>query len=169
MTTTMTRSQIAAANLVRITDELAEAEADFALLERLKSAQDRVHRLTAEQAKAIKEHERALAADAKADKAARFADISDVYVTENPETARENVLRSSFTIHWTKPTWNGRSNPPTEHSIGGFGALPPAILEYIIDRCPDRIPAKIMALAPDEPRQALGRYFAGLKRGFVQA
>jgi hypothetical protein len=51
------------------------------------------------------------------------------------------------------------------HSRGGFGALPPAVLDYLIEKCPERIPAKIMALAPDNPRQAFNRYFMGLKRG----
>jgi hypothetical protein len=39
------------------------------------------------------------------------------------------------------------------------------VLDYLIEKCPDRIPAKIMALAPDNPRDAFSRYFAGLKRG----
>jgi len=165
MTNTMTRSRIAAANLDRIASELREAEADVALLERLKSATDRVNRLTAEHAKAIKEQDKAAAADVKEAKSARLAGISDVTVTEHPDTQREHVLRASFTIHWTKPTWNGRSNPPTKHSMTGFGACPPEVLEYLIERCPERIPSKIMALAPDHPREAFRTYFRGLKRG----
>jgi hypothetical protein len=39
------------------------------------------------------------------------------------------------------------------------------VLDCLIERCPDRIPGKIMALAPDKPREAFGRYFAGLRRG----
>ena len=101
----------------------------------------------------------------KSRSSARFAGITDVLVTENPETQREHVLRASFTIHWTKPTWDGRTSRPMEHSIVGFSALPPDVLDYIIESCPERIPAKIMALAPDYPREAFRTYFAGLKRG----
>jgi len=165
MTTNMTRSGIAAANLERIAVELDEAQSHLSLLERLKSAVDRVNRLTAEQSKAIKEHERALAAEAKDLKASRFAAISDVLVTENPETRREHVLRASFTIHWTKPTWDGRASRPMEHFVVGFSACPPDVLDYLIERCPERIPAKIIALAPDDPREAFHRYSRGLKRG----
>ncbi len=77
-----------------------------------------MNQLTADHAKATKELDRAKPAEAKADKAARFAGISDVFVTENPLTARENVVRSSFTVHWSKPTWNGRENPITKHDRG---------------------------------------------------
>jgi hypothetical protein len=167
MTPTIDRVATADANLTRIRLELASAEEDVALLERLKSAVGRVERLTAEQAKAIKERDKLTAAEARADKAARFAGISDVTVTESPETVREHALRASFTITWTKPVWDGRASLPARHSIGGFGALPPDVLQYLIENCPDRIPAKIMALAPDNPREAFGRYFRGLKRGCI--
>ena len=52
-----------------------------------------------------------------------------------------------------------------EHSRNSFGALPPDVREYLIDQRPDLIPAKITALAPDNPREAFARYFVGLKRG----
>ena len=167
MTPSINRSGIIAVDLTRINAELEAAREDVALLERLKSAQDRVNRLTAEQAKAVREHDKALAAEAKAAKAARFASISNVLVTEHPDTVREHALRASFTITWTQPVWDGRASIPTQHSIGGFSALPSHVFEYIMENCPDRIPAKIMALAPDNPREAFGRYFRGLKRGCI--
>jgi hypothetical protein len=167
MTDNNTRSLMAAADLERITVELDVAREDLALLERLKSAQDRLNRLTADHAKATKELDKARAADAKAAKAARFAGISDLTVTESPDTVREHVLRADWTIGWTSPTWDGRCTLPTRHSIGGFGALPPDVFQYLIECCPERIPAKIMALAPDNPRAAFHRYFTGLKRGSI--
>ena len=163
------RPDAATMNLARIAAELEEARADVALLERLKSANDRVTRLTTEQEKATKARDKALAAQAKAEKEARFAGISDVGVSESPETVRENVIRSSFTITYTKPTWNGRSSPPTRHSVASFGTLPPDVLAYLVDVRPDLIPAKIMALSPDSPRDALRRYFASCKRGYLAA
>jgi len=169
MTNTIARSRIAAADLDRINLDLAAAQADLDLLERLKSAGDRVARLTAEQGKATKERDKALAAEAKAAEATRFAHISDVQVTEHPETVRENVIRSSFTITYTRVAWNGFTSAPAQHSVTGFGILPPDVLDYLIDRCPERIPAKIMALSPDNPRDAFRRYFSSQRRGFIVA
>jgi hypothetical protein len=165
MTNTISRNRIAAAELERITVELNEANADLALLERLKSAADRVKRLTAEQDKATKSRDKAVAAEAKAADDARFAGISDVQVTCN--TPDEHVVRSSFTINYVRLTWNGYLTAPMEHSVTGFGCLPPDVLDYLIERRPDRIPAKIMALAPDSPREAFRRYFASLRRGHI--
>jgi hypothetical protein len=163
------RPDAATIDLARIAAELEEARTDLALLERLKSANDRVTRLTAEQDKATKSRDKALAAQAKAEKEARFAGISDVHVSESPETMRENIIRSAFSITYTKPTWNGRSNPPTRHSAASFGTLPPEILSYLMDVRPDLIPAKIMALSSDSPREAFRRYFASCRRGYLAA
>lgn len=169
MTDPKGRAIAANLDLERISTDLHDAQTDLALLERLKSAQDRVTRLTAEQAKAIKERDKAVAAEAKAAKDARFAAISNVRVTESGVTLLEHVLRSSWHITWTKPTWDGRNaNPLTEHSAGGFTTCPPDVLDYLIEICPEQIPAKIMALAPDDPTQALNRYFVSTKRGYVQ-
>lgn len=164
------RQRVAAAadNLDRIAADLSAALADVALLERLKSATDRVSRLTADQDKAIKEQDRAIAAAAKAEKASRFAGITDVSVTSSTQQ-HENLLRSGFTISYTKPTWDGRTTRGQKHSSDGFGTLPPEVLDYIIEKRPDLIPAKIMALAPELPRDAFRRYFVSLKRGFVVA
>jgi hypothetical protein len=165
MTNNIARSAIAAADLARIAAELASAQEDAALLARLQSAHDRVNRLTADHAKATKELDKARADEAKAAKAARFAGIADLAVNESPVTICEGVLRSSWKISWTAPTWDGRVSRPMPHSRDSFGALPPALMDYLIEKCPNRIPAKIMALAPDNPRDAFSRYFAGLKRG----
>jgi hypothetical protein len=128
-----------------------------------------VARLTAERDKATKERDKALAAEAKSAEANRFAQNSDVQGTEHPETVREHVLHASWTIHWTKPTWNGRTSAPTQHSVTGFGIVPPDVLAYLMDKRPDLIPSKIMALAPDNPRDAFRRYFASQRRGFIVA
>jgi hypothetical protein len=167
MTTNMT-SRIATAKLERITAELIEARADVAMLERLKSANDRVARLTAEQEKAIKARDKVLAAETKANDERRFASISNVSVTDG-KTAAENVVRSTFTITYSKPAFDGRSTRVREHTCEGFGPLPPEVLDYIIEKRPDLIPAKIMALAPDSPRDAFRRYFVALRRGYVAA
>jgi hypothetical protein len=167
MTTNTNRSQIAADDLERVAAELTDAQADLDLLKRLKSAADRVARLTAERGKATKERDKALAAEAKAAEATRFAHISDIQVVESPETMREHVLRGSWTITYTRLTWNGRSSAPAQRSVTGFSVLPSDVLDYLIEQHPGRIPAKIIALAPDNPREAMARYFASLRRGFI--
>jgi hypothetical protein len=169
MTTKINRSSILiAAEIERIEADLQLARDDVALLERLKSATDRVVRLVAEHEKATAARTKTLAAEAKANDERRFAGISDVSVTA-AKTENENVVRSNFTIRYSTPTWDGRSTRVREHSREGFGALPPEVLDYIIDKCPDLIPAKIIALAPDSPRDAFRRYFVSLRRGYVAA
>jgi hypothetical protein len=153
------------ADLERIDADLEIALADVALLERLKSAQDRVARLTAEQEKATKARDKALAAEAKAHQDARFAGLVDVQITD--KTPEENVVRSLFVITYSRPTWDGRTSRVTQHERSSFGSLPPEVLDYIIEKRPELIPAKIMALAPDSPRDAFRRYFVSTRRGFV--
>ena len=154
----------AAHDLELITNALQAAHIDLELLERLKSAADRVKRLTSEQEKTKALHGRSLVAEAKAAKLRSFASISDVRVTDN--TPEQTAIRSTFTVHWTKPTWDGYSTTPMPQSVGGLGVCPPDVLEYLIERCPDRIPAKIIAFAPNCPREAVERYFLSVQRGY---
>lgn len=165
--TTVTPAHTSAANLDRITADLAAAQADADLLERLKSAGDRLKRLTAEHDKAAADHRKAVASEAKAAEANRFAGISNIRVAESPNSLGENVVRSSWTISYTKPAWDGYVTAPREHSVDGFSVLPSDVLDCIIEKCPERIPAKIMALAPDDAGEAFGRYFLAMKRGYV--
>jgi hypothetical protein len=165
-TNTPGNSIMLAAEIKRISDKLDAAREDVALLERLKSATDRVARLTGEYEKASKALDKAKATDAKADDDRRFGGISNVSVSAG-NTANENVVRSTFTITYSRPSFDGRSTRVREHACVGFGALPPEILDYIIEKRPELIPAKIMALAPDSPRAAFRRYFVSLRRGYI--
>jgi hypothetical protein len=161
-------SVLLTAEIERIEADLELARDDVALLERLKSATDRVARLTGELEKVTTARSKALAAEAKANDERRFAAISNVSVTDG-KTAAENVVRSTFTITYSRPAFDGRSTRVREHTCEGFGPLPPEVLDYIIEKRPDLIPAKIMALAPDSPRDAFRRYFVALRRGYVAA
>lgn len=153
------------AELASIESELSLALDDVALLERLKGANDRASRLTAERDKLAAALNKEQAKQAKADEANRFAGISNVSVADN--TPAESVTRTSFTIRYTAPRWNGFASLPTEIEVAGFGVLPPDVLAYLIEKRPDLIPGKIKALAIDDPRQAFGRYFLALSRGYV--
>lgn len=137
------------------------------MLERLKSAVDRVKRLSIDYDKASAARDKAVAAEAKAREVERFAGISNVRVTQSPHTLGENVLRAAFTIEYTKPRWNMYETVPTDYSVDGFGPLPPEVLDYIIVKQPGLIPAAIMALAPDSPVDAFRQYFVGLRRGYL--
>lgn len=167
MTTLKITAAQASATLARINADLAEAQQDLALLERLKAAPDRVKRLTADQAKTIKERDNALAAEQNARREARFTGLSDLRVVDT--TPGESVLRSGFTITYTRIAYDMDSgqNAPQPVTISGFGALPDNVFAFLIERHPDRIPAKIMALAPNDPEEALNRYFLGLRRGVI--
>ncbi|WP_029868159.1 hypothetical protein [Sphingomonas sp. UNC305MFCol5.2] len=170
MTTTKITAAQASAALAQISADLVQAEQDLALLERLKSAGDRVKRLTADRAKAVGDRDTALAVERKAREDARFKDLSDLRVVEVGKTD-EGVLRSAWTINYTRIAYDMDSgrNVPQPVAISGFGGLPDNVFALLIEQHPDRIPAKIMALAPNDPKEAFARYFRGLTRGFIAA
>ena len=96
MTTNNHGSLRAAMDLEQLSAELEEARADVTMLERLKSAVDRVKRLSIEHDKASAARDKAVAAEAKAKEVERFAGISNVRVTQSARTLGENVLRAVF-------------------------------------------------------------------------
>ncbi|MBA3678494.1 MAG: hypothetical protein H0W74_14020 [Sphingosinicella sp.] len=163
------RTLSAASNLFRVMQELSEAQADVALLERLKGAEARVKRLTAEQQTAVAEQDAAMTAEAEAAEAAKFQGFTDITVKDK-RPAESNVLTSTFQITYTRLTFDMDANAsvPMPHTCNGFGELPNLAFDYLVDKYPQRIPAKIMALAPGEPREAFKRYFMGLKRGYLK-
>lgn len=152
-----------------IETQLAEAQADLALYERLTGAADRVKRLTAINDKAATMREKAEAGKAEAAAEARFAGLSNLSITEAAAPSC-HVLRSRFIIRYTRNAWHvdaGATLPTTEIKEG-FTALEPNVLAWIAQRHPDKIPASIMALAPGNVDAALGAYFAGLRRGYLK-
>lgn len=154
-------------NLRTLAAELDEARQDVALLERLKAAPDRLKRLTADYGKAVAAHEKIKAAAEKAASEARFKGLSDIKVTDT--TPRDNVLRTGFTITYIRMAYDidaGQSiSQPT--TVTGFASLPDNVFAFLVERHPAQIPAKIMALAPDDPKEAFARYFRGLSRGYI--
>lgn len=147
--------------------ELDEARQDVALLERLKAAPDRLKRLTASYGKAALAHEKIKAAAEKAASEARFKGLSDIRVTDT--TPGDNVLRTGFTITYTRMAYDSDAGQsiPQPMTVTSFLSLPDNVLSFLIERHPAQIPAKIMALAPDNPKEAFARYFRGLSRGYI--
>lgn len=167
MTTKTDRNSIIIkAELEQIETDLALAQDDAALLERLKSATDRVARLTANRDKIAAELDKVSTAEAKAHAASRFAGISGVSVVDIDPG--RHLIHSRFTIYYTKPLWNGFTSTPTEQSVSHFRNLSPDVFDYLVEVRPDLIPAKIMTLAPDDPREAFNRYFISLQRGYIR-
>ena len=155
----------AAANLLQITADLADAKADAAVYARLQAASTRAETLAEAQTKALAEQDAALREEATVKAAARFANISGIDVVDN--TPDENVLRSAFTVKYTigkHDMYTGDSVPST-CSVTGFKALPHVVLDYLLEVHPGKVPGKIMALAPNDPSAAFERYFIGLRRG----
>jgi hypothetical protein len=147
---------------------LAEAEQDFALWQRLTSAERRVKQLTQEHEKASANHDREEAAKAKATAAARFKGLSDLQVTRVATKLGESVLRSAWHISYNVAAhdWHGRPEPK-RRTVNGFKALEPLPFAFLIERHPEQIPAEIMALAPGDPLAAFDAYFVALGRGYT--
>lgn len=153
-----------------IAADLATAEQDFALWQRLTSAESRVTQLRKDYAKAKAADDRANAAAAKEADAARFAGLSNIRVTASGERETTGgLLGRAFTITWTSPVhdmYSGESQP-RQHTITGFASLPAPVYDFLVERHPSQIPAEIMALAPGNPAEAMHRYFVAKRRGYL--
>jgi len=144
--------------------ELEEAQADVALLDRLKGAQDRVKRVTSE----ITALNRQLTkSEAEAAKAAREATRARIRDLEINRTGQGDGLHASYTITYKAQAWNGFSSEWCEHSAAGFSTLEPEVMAYILEFVPEKLPTFIADLAPGDPHGAMDRYLNGLQRGFL--
>lgn|GEM_PF-764658 len=163
-----------------LAQEIDQAQEAIALGQRIKDAPALLKLLIAEQEKTQAAHdkEQAVAEAAKikevedmhiAAQEAQFAGLSDLNITETQDAKSASVLSSRFHIQWTRPVWNSAANAtlPEPTAVGGFTALEPRVLAWIVQRHPDKIPASIMALAPGNVDEALDRYFVALRRGFL--
>lgn len=153
-------------NLSRITDELSTAQADVAFLGRLRGAEALVKSLSHEQASLSSQLDLALAAEAEALRAARFASLGSIRVVD--QTPDKHVIGSVFRITYGKISWDMDANISimTDHIAEGFAGLPSEVLEYLIEEHPSQIPFKIAGLAAT-PGAAFARYFVGMQRGFL--
>jgi len=149
----------------RLGADLEQAKADVALLQRLKDAEANAKRLAGELRAAQDELSTAIAEATEAKREAEFAKFKDITVTEEQGNG-SSVLHSSFTIVVTALSFDGATHEEQRTYIG-FGQLPGDALSYLIEKRPDRIPASITALSPNDPYEAFDTYFAGLRRGYL--
>lgn len=149
--------------------ELEEAQKDLALFQRLETAQRRTEQLTEqyEAARANQEREEAEARDTA--KKARFKDLSNVRVTGND---KQGSIWRNWRITFTGPAWDMRRQVSRvmDVDVPGFSVLLDSyrhVFDYLIEECPERIPAEIMALAPGDPYRAFEEMFAAERRGYL--
>lgn len=159
------RVMAAAANLLQITADLAEANADAELYERIKAGKARSESLSARLVDALNEQDSTLKEEAKIKAAARFTNISGIDIVDN--TPDEHVLGSSFRITYKSGRYDMYAGKTVQipTTSTGFNSIPTLVLAYLIEVHPEKVPSKIMALAPGNPNAAFEAYFAGLRRG----
>ena len=109
----------------------------------------------------------ALANKATVERQERLKAFTDMRVETKPG---DNLLDTTFTIYYTRSTWNMKLNEsvPQEHSCTGFARLDDDAYEYLVTVKPRAIPAAIMALAPGNAQEAFGVYFMAQKRGYIK-
>ncbi len=157
------------ADIQRIGSELEQANRDIALLTRLKDAEASAKRLSNELRKAQDRLAEANASEFEAQLDRRFSVFKDIIIGETPDqNSNGTVLGYSYPITVTRMTFDGRVSSPTPKTYQGFDALPSDVMEYLLARRADRIPARIMALAPNDPEAAIGEYLVSKRRGYVR-
>lgn len=164
MTTTTDRAALTA-TVERVGAELIQAAQDVALLQRLKNAEADAKRLAVELRAAQEDLVQANAAEVQAHRAAAYASFKDITVSGG--AADVSLLDTTFVITVTGLTYNGWETVPQILTYSGFRTLPSQALGYLLEVHPEQIPAKIKALAPGDNYEALDRYFAALRRGYL--
>lgn len=175
MTKTKSDQPVSAIEIARriesITAELAGANADVALLQRLKDSEANVDRLTAELAAAQFTMDTAQANELKAKQREAFARIRNMKITaiapsDNPTAG---LLATKFAVTYETVAYD----PSTRCTVWRIASapninyLPIEALAYLTEATPELIPAVIMALAPDNPAQAVASFIQAVRRGYM--
>ncbi|WP_088190900.1 hypothetical protein [Sphingobium sp. Z007] len=110
----------------------------------------------------------AISREATEQRLARLAGFRDVRVSYPLDA--ESLLRTPFTIIYTKETWDVKlgMSVPKEHAVSGFGMLDVDAYEYLMTVRPDAIPTEIKALVPDDPQAAMSTYLLAHARGYFK-
>lgn len=160
-----------AGRIASITAELAAANADVALLQRLKDAEANADRLTLELAAAQLSLDtiEANANDTKRQEA--FARIRNMKITaiapsDNPNAG---LLQTRFAVTYETVSYDSSTRRTVwlVASAPNINHLPIEALAYLTEATPEIIPAAIMALAPDSPAQAVGSFIQAIRRGYM--
>lgn len=143
--------------IARVQADLARAAADVALYERLKAAHVLHKRLHAH----LDELTQQLAGASKPPE----SNIKDVRISVDDHDG--NILRSTYTVSVTRPVYNYRTHGTDDvvARLQGLQRLPDDVTAWLIQH-PSRIPAAILALAPNDAADALHQFRAALRRGY---
>ena len=154
-----------------MTAELATAKADVALLKRLSGAEANVGRLTDELATAELSLATALADDHEAKRQAAFARIRNMAVTANvpSDDPQAGLLKIKFAVSYETIAYDSstRQSVWRAETAPNLNSLSMEALAYLTEAEPDLIPRSIMALAPGKPAEAVARYIAAIRRGYL--
>lgn len=154
------------ATVERIAADLDQANQDIALMRRLKTAEADAKRLAVELRTAQEQLADRNAKDIVASREAVFAGFEDIVVRENPATSDGSLMHVAFEIVVTRREWDGYRNEPKTQIYSSFLQLPDEAFNYLLEKHPGRIPAKVMALHPDDAWEAFREYFVSLRRGY---
>ena len=151
------------------TAELAAANADVALLQRLKDAEANTDRLTVELANLQDSANMARATDNDAKRQEAFARIRNMSITaiapgDNPNPS---LLQTRFAVTYETVSYDSSTRRTVwlVANAPNINHLPNEALAYLTEATPQIIPAGIMALAPDSPVDAVRSYIRG-QRGY---
>ena len=160
-----------AGRIKAITIELAAANADFALLQRLKDAEANADRLTAELAGLQDSADTAQADANEAKRQEAFARIRNMSITaitpsDNPNPS---LLQTRFAVTYETVSYDSgtRRTVWLVANAPNVNYLPIDALAYLTEATPEIIPAGIMALAPDNPTEAVRSFIQAIRRGYV--
>jgi hypothetical protein len=153
------------AEVQRLSAALRQAQDDVALMHRLKTAEADAKRLEVELSAAQAALIAATTDAILVQRAAGFANFEDITITETG--TEPGILHRNFGITVKRKAWDGYNTVSENQDFGGFANLPKDAFAYLVAVHPDRIPASIMALAPDDPTEAFAEYFIGQRRGYL--
>lgn len=76
-------------------------------------------------------------------------------------------MSENFKITYTKDQWDSRMGRcyPKAMTAETFSAVPADVLLYLLEKQPELLPADILALDPDSPRNALQIYMVARRKG----
>ena len=149
---------------------LDNARADVALLRRLKDAEKHAVLIAGELTKAQDKLSEAVANEVTANRQGEFAHLRNLSVTALPSDGRALcALSARYMISFERLSYDTkvRLSIWTPVTINGFNALTSDVMRYLVLHKATVIPAIIMALAPDRPKDAMNAYMIALQRGYM--
>lgn len=155
------------------TEQLNAANADVALLQRLKDAEANTKRLTRELTDTQRDLATAIADEYAAKQKTAFANIRNMTITASAPADEPNpgLLKMTFTVNYEALSYDYSSRQNLWRSVSAIGIrhLPAKELAYLTEAKPEIIPHLIMELAIGNPAEAVSRYIQGLQRGYLTA